>query len=74
MKRVVLLLVLFGMFFVSAVSEPTVEGIGAGDVEAIEGAIESLPIDPDTGKPDFGKYDITTKADERIAAIKGAIR
>lgn len=64
-----MLLVLFGMIFVSAVSEPTVEGIGAGDVEAIEGIIEGLPIDPDTGKPDFGKYDIETKADERIKAI-----
>lgn len=69
MKRVVLLLVLFSLIFVSAVSEPTVEGIGAGDVEAIESVIESLPIDPDTGKPDFSKYDFKTKADIRIAAI-----
>lgn len=69
MKRVVLLLVLFGLIFVSAVNEPSIESIGAGDVEAIEGAIENLPIDPDTGKPDFGKYDIKTKADERIAII-----
>lgn len=69
MKRVVLLLLLFGMIFVSAVSEPTVEGIGVGDVEAIESVIENLPIDPDTGKPDFSKYDIKTKADERIKAI-----
>lgn len=69
MKRVVLLLVLFGLIFVSAVDEPTIEGIGGGDVEKIESAIENLPIDPDTGKPDFGKYNITTKADERIAKI-----
>lgn len=69
MKRVVLLLVLFGLIFVSAVSEPAVGGVGAGDVEAIEGAIENLPIDPDTGRPDFDKYDVKTKADERIAKI-----
>jgi hypothetical protein len=69
MKRVFLLFVLFGLMFVSAVNEPTVEGIGAGDVEAIEDIIEGLPIDPDTGKPDFDEYDISTKADERIAKI-----
>jgi hypothetical protein len=69
MKRVILLLVLFGLFFVSAVSEPTVEGIGGEDVEAIEDVIDNLPIDPDTGKPDFDKGDIKTKADMRIATI-----
>ena len=69
MKRAILLLVLFGLFFVSAVESPSIEGVGAEDVAAIEGAIESLPIDPVTGKPDFGKYDIKTKADERIEKI-----
>ena len=70
MKRVFLVLVLFGLMFVSALDEPTIEGIGGEDVAAIESAIEGLPIDPDTGEIDFEKYKpFKTKADERIAAI-----
>ena len=73
MKRVVLLLVLFGLMFVSAVDEPTIEGIGGEDVEAIEGMIEGLPID-DSGKVDFEKYKpFRTKADERIATINAYV-
>ena len=65
-----LLLVLFGLMFVSAVDEPTIEGISGGDVEAVQGAIDNLPINHDTGEVDFEKYKpFKTKADERIAEI-----
>lgn len=55
MKRVVLLLVLFGLMFVSALDEPSI-GIGGEDVERIQNITGSLPIDPDTGEVDFEKY------------------
>ncbi|MFH0808358.1 MAG: hypothetical protein V1888_01960 [archaeon] len=68
MKRVVLLLVLFGLIFVSAVDAPTT-GIGSEDVEKIQNLTGSLPINHDTGQIDFDKYDFKTKADARIAAV-----
>jgi len=69
MKRVIILLILFGLIFVSAIDEPTT-GIGGKDVEKIQDITEGLPIVPSTGKVDFEKYKpFKTKADQRIAAI-----
>ncbi len=69
MKRVALLLILFGLLFVSAIEQPST-GIGGGDVEKIQGAIDIIPIDSGTGEVDFEQYKpFKTKADERIAAI-----
>lgn len=73
MKRVVLLLVLFGFLFVSALDEPNA-GVGEGDVEAIQDAVEIIPLDPDSGEIDFEKYKpFKTRADERIAKINGYV-
>lgn len=67
MKRVVLLVLLFGLMFVSAV-EPSA-GIDGDDMAAIEGVVEQLPFD-ESGKGDFGKYDpFVTKAELRITEI-----
>jgi len=68
MKKVVLLLLLFGVMFVSASEQPTVEGVSEGDYEKIQNIVEDLPID-ESGEIDFEKYDFKTKADERIAKI-----
>ena len=69
MKRVVLLFILFGLLFVSAVEQPST-GVGAEDYEKIQDLTGNLPIDPDTGEVDFDQYKpFRTKADERIAAI-----
>jgi hypothetical protein len=54
--------------FVLAVEEPTIAT--DSDVEKIEGAIEIIPIDENTGKIDPDKLNpFKTKADERIEKI-----
>ena len=63
-----LVLVLFGLIFVSAI-EPG-EVVGGEEAEKIQGAIKDLPINPETGEPDFDKYKpFWTKANERIAKV-----
>ncbi len=69
MKRVVLLFVLFGLIFVSAIEQPST-GIKGEDYQKIQNITGSLPIDSGTGQIDFGKYKpFETKADKRIVAI-----
>lgn len=68
MKRVVLLLILFGFLFVSGVEQPSA-GVGGEDVEKIQDAVDNLPIGDD-GKIDYDKYKpFKTRVDERIAEI-----
>ncbi|NPE26882.1 hypothetical protein HNV12_02675 [Methanococcoides sp. SA1] len=72
MKRVVFLLFLFGLSFVSAVDQPSVSGgVGGEDVEAIQDAVEGLPIDPVTGEI-YNPLN-KTKAEVRIAEINSYI-
>lgn len=70
MKRagIFILLILLAGVLVFAQEQPST-GVGAEDVEKIQGAIEGLPMD-ESGEIDFDKYKpFKTKADERITAI-----
>ena len=70
MKRAmfVFLLTILLVNFAVAVDPPET-GIGVEDKEAVEGAIDKIPIDPSTGKIDFNNTISKTKAEERIEKI-----
>src|SRR3989344_5190993 len=70
MKRDVFIFLLAVLLvnFVVAIDPPET-GIGVEDKEAIEGAIDKIPIDPSTGEIDFNNTIGKTKAEERIERI-----
>ena len=68
---VVLLLSVFFVNFIHAQDEPSSDvNVGEEDMEKIQGAIDKIPIDDETGGIDKEKLNLTkSKAEERIDAI-----
>jgi len=71
MKKYVIIfaILLLLVNFTLAADEPSA-GVSGGDVEAIQNITDDIPLDPETGQFDVGKFNETkTKAEQRIEKI-----
>ena len=71
MKKSLVIVALFilAMSFIIALENPE-DDIGEEDVEKIEGFVDDIPIDPNTGEFDWGRFNsLATKAEVRINVI-----